>query len=76
MCVDVGPCDQVLQPQPDDGKVKIKWGFDDSEGEVTSKELRLKAGKETTTEGVTPGTIVVPSDIQIERCLSCSIVDI
>ena len=80
MCVDVvGPCescDQVLQPQPDDGKVKIKWGFDDSEGEVTSKELRLKAGKETTTERVTPGTIVVPSDIQIERCLSCSIVDI
>lgn len=48
MCVDVvgpcGSCDQVLQPQPDDGKVKIKWGFDDSEGEVTSKELRLKAG--------------------------------
>ncbi len=39
----VGPCDQVIQPQPDDGKVKIKWGFDDSEGEVTSKELRLKA---------------------------------
>ena len=25
--------------------MKIKWGFDESEGEVTGKELRAKVGK-------------------------------
>eukprot|EP00438_Fugacium_kawagutii_P018379 Skav208998 [mRNA] locus=scaffold2686:185672:191436:- [translate_table: standard] len=36
--------DKVIQPQTDDGNVKIKWGFDDSEAEVTCKDLRAKGG--------------------------------
>ena len=35
---------QVVQAASEDGKVKIKWGFDSSEAEVTGEELRAKAG--------------------------------
>ena len=41
---------QVVQAASEDGKVKIKWGFDSSEAEVTGEELRAKAGIETETE--------------------------
>ena len=34
---------QVVQAA-EDGKVKIKWGFDSSEAEVIGEELRAKAG--------------------------------